>query len=53
MRDDALSRDLTINALFYDIVQNKVRDESGMGLNDLKYLFSTQLNFFYRVERRG
>ena len=34
--EDALRRDLTINALFYNIHTKKVEDLTGKGLNDLR-----------------
>lgn len=35
-QEDALRRDATLNALFYNIQLNKVEDFTGMGLRDLK-----------------
>lgn len=34
--EDAMRRDLTINALFYDISQDKVLDVTGKGMDDIK-----------------
>lgn len=34
--EDALRRDLTINALFYNLNENKVEDFTGKGIEDLK-----------------
>jgi tRNA nucleotidyltransferase (CCA-adding enzyme) len=34
--EDAFRRDLTINAMFYNINENKIEDFTGMGMNDLK-----------------
>jgi tRNA nucleotidyltransferase (CCA-adding enzyme) len=34
--EDAYRRDLTINALFFNINKNKVEDYTMMGVNDLK-----------------
>jgi len=35
-KEDSLRRDLTINSLFYNIIEDKVEDFTEMGLNDLK-----------------
>jgi len=35
-QEDAFRRDLTINSLFYNIVENKIEDFTGYGLDDLK-----------------
>ena len=43
-REDAFRRDFTINALFYNILTNKVEDLTGKGLEDLqKQLLQTPL----------
>ena len=34
--EDAKDRDFTFNALFYNILQNKIEDPLNMGINDLK-----------------
>jgi len=36
LQDDAERRDLTINAMYYNIIDNKVEDPTGHGLNDLE-----------------
>lgn len=36
LEDDFKTRDFTINALYYDIVNDKILDPSGMGLKDLE-----------------
>lgn len=36
LKHDALSRDLTINAMFYDIKLDCVRDDTGLGIEDLQ-----------------
>ena len=36
LEEDASRRDLTINAIFYDILHDRVRDFTGQGLDDLQ-----------------
>ena len=36
LREDAFRRDLTINALYYDISNGKITDPTGMGMEDIK-----------------
>ncbi len=36
LRDDCFRRDLTINALYYDISNNKIIDLTGRGLDDIR-----------------
>ncbi len=36
MREDALRRDFSVNALYYDILSHNVEDPTGKGLSDLK-----------------
>jgi len=34
-QEDAMRRDLTINSIFYNIIENKLEDFTGMGIKDL------------------
>ena len=46
--EDANKRDLTINSLFYNIIQNKIEDFTNKGINDLKNgILRTPLNPYF------
>jgi tRNA nucleotidyltransferase/poly(A) polymerase len=47
--DDANRRDFTVNALYYDIVNDKIIDPTGLGLEDIK---SKKLRFVGKAKDR-